>query len=88
VTCFSTKLFCNKSQKLEKGSKTFFIPLQAELVSKANLRSEQGGINFTPFVLSLPYANQFWPTIFVQFFQKIYFYKDKFTLQSVILAEF
>jgi hypothetical protein len=31
----------------------FFIPLRAEQVSKANLRSEQGGINFTPFVLSL-----------------------------------
>ncbi len=27
-------------------------------VSKANLRSEQGGINFTPFVLSLPNAKK------------------------------
>jgi hypothetical protein len=27
-------------------------------VSEANLRSEQGGINFTPFVLSLPYAKK------------------------------
>ncbi len=36
----------------------FFIPLQAKQVSKANLRSEQGGINFTPFVLSLPYTKK------------------------------
>ncbi len=28
------------------------VPLRAKQVSKANLRSEQGGINFTPFVLS------------------------------------
>jgi hypothetical protein len=34
------------------------ISLRAEQVSKANLRSEQGGINFTPFVLSLPYAKK------------------------------
>jgi hypothetical protein len=34
------------------------IPLRAEQVSEANLRSEQGGINFTPFVLSLPYAKK------------------------------
>ncbi len=27
-------------------------------MSEANLRSEQGGINFTPFVLSLPYAKK------------------------------
>ena len=26
------------------------IPLRAKQVSEANLRSEQGGINFTPFV--------------------------------------
>jgi hypothetical protein len=31
-----------------------FFPLRAKQVSEANLRSEQGGINFTPFVLSLP----------------------------------
>ena len=35
-----------------------FIPLWAKQVSEANLRSEQGGINFTPFVLSLPYAKK------------------------------
>jgi hypothetical protein len=35
-----------------------FIPLRAEQVSEANLRSEQGGINFTPFVLSLPNAKK------------------------------
>jgi hypothetical protein len=35
-----------------------FIPLRAKQVSKANLRSKQGGINFTPFVLSLPYAKK------------------------------
>jgi hypothetical protein len=35
-----------------------FIPLQAKQVSEANLRSKQGGINFTPFVLSLPYAKK------------------------------
>ncbi len=35
-----------------------FIPLRAKQVSKANLRSEQGGINFTPFVLSLPNAKK------------------------------
>ncbi len=35
-----------------------FIPLRAEQVSEANLRSEQVGINFTPFVLSLPYAKK------------------------------
>ena len=35
-----------------------FIPLRAEQVSKANLHSEQGGINFTPFVLSLPYTKK------------------------------
>jgi hypothetical protein len=35
-----------------------FIPLGAEKESKANLRSKQGGINFTPFVLSLPYAKK------------------------------
>jgi hypothetical protein len=34
------------------------IPLRAKQVSEANLRSEQGGINFTPFVLSLPYAKK------------------------------
>ncbi len=34
------------------------IPLQAKQVSKANLRSEQGGINYTPFILSLPYAKK------------------------------
>ncbi len=34
------------------------IPLRAEQVSEANLRSEQGVINFTPFVLSIPYANK------------------------------
>ena len=34
------------------------IPLQAKQVSEANLRSEQGGINFTPFVLSLPNAKK------------------------------
>ncbi len=34
------------------------IPLLAEQVSEANLRSEQGGINFTPFVLSLPYSKK------------------------------
>ena len=33
-----------------------FIPLRAKQVSEANLRSKQGGINFTPFVLSLQYA--------------------------------
>ncbi len=32
--------------------------LQAKQVSEANLRSEQGGINFTPFVLSLPFAKK------------------------------
>jgi hypothetical protein len=31
-----------------------FVPLRAKQVSKANLHSEQGGINFTPLVLSLP----------------------------------
>ncbi len=31
------------------------IPLRAEQVSKTNLLSEQGGINFTSFVISLPY---------------------------------
>jgi hypothetical protein len=36
----------------------FFIPLQAKQVSEANLRSEQGDINFTPFVLSLQYAKK------------------------------
>ncbi len=30
----------------------------SEQVSKANLRSKQGGINFAPFVLSLPYAKK------------------------------
>ncbi len=35
-----------------------FIPLRAKQVSEANLRSEQGGINFTPFVLSLQYAKK------------------------------
>jgi hypothetical protein len=35
-----------------------FIPLRAKQVSEATLRSEQGGINFTPFVLSLPYAKK------------------------------
>ncbi len=35
-----------------------FNPLRAEQVSEANLRSEQGGINFTPFVLSLPKAKK------------------------------
>ncbi len=34
------------------------IPLRAKQVSEANLRSEQGGINYTPFVLSLPYAKK------------------------------
>ncbi len=34
------------------------IPLRAKQVSEANLRSEQGGINFTPFVLSRPYAKK------------------------------
>jgi hypothetical protein len=34
------------------------IPLRAKQVSEANLHSEQGGINFTPFVLSLPYAKK------------------------------
>ncbi len=36
----------------------WIIPLRAEQVSEANLRSEQGGINFTPFVLSLPNAKK------------------------------
>jgi hypothetical protein len=36
----------------------YFIPLRAKQVSEANLRSEQGGINFTPFVLSLPCAKK------------------------------
>ncbi len=36
----------------------FVIPLRAEQVSEANLRSQQGGINFPPFVLSLPYAKK------------------------------
>jgi hypothetical protein len=35
-----------------------FSPLRAEQVSEANLRSEQGGINFTPFGLFLPYAKK------------------------------
>jgi hypothetical protein len=34
------------------------IPLRAKQVSKANLHSKQGGINFTRFVLSLPYAKK------------------------------
>ncbi len=34
------------------------FPLRAKQVSEANLRSEQGGINFTPLVLSLPYAKK------------------------------
>jgi len=34
------------------------VPLQAKQVSKVNLHSEQGGINFTPFVLSLPYTKK------------------------------
>ena len=42
------KQTCNKN----------FIPLQVKQVSEANLRSEQGGINFTPFVLSLPKAKK------------------------------
>jgi hypothetical protein len=33
-------------------------PLEAKQVSKVNLRSKQGGINFTPFILSLPYAKK------------------------------
>ncbi len=32
--------------------------------------------------------NQLWATIFVQSSQKVYFFKDKFILQGVILAEF
>ncbi len=35
-----------------------FIPLRGKQMSKANLHSEQGGINFTPFVLSLPHAKK------------------------------
>ncbi len=34
------------------------VPLRAEQVSEANLRSKQGGINFTPFILSLPNAKK------------------------------
>ncbi len=34
------------------------IPLRTKQVSKANLHSKQGGINFTPYVLSLPYAKK------------------------------
>ncbi len=34
----------------------FFIPLRAEQVSQANLHCKQGGINFTPFLLSLQYT--------------------------------
>ncbi len=34
------------------------IPLRAKQVSEANLRSEQGGINFTPLVLSLQYVKK------------------------------
>ncbi len=33
-------------------------------------------------------AKSTWLTIFIQFLQKVYFCKDKFILQSVILAEF
>ncbi len=33
-------------------------PLRAKQVSEANLRSEQGGIHFTPFFLFLPYAKK------------------------------
>jgi hypothetical protein len=49
--------------KIERGIiklifQNFLIPLRAKQVSKANLHSEQGGINFTPFVLYLPYAKK------------------------------
>ncbi len=37
---------------------SMLVPLRAEQVSKANLRSKQGGINFTPFNLSLPDAKK------------------------------
>jgi hypothetical protein len=38
---------------------TLFYPRRADQVSKANLRSKQGGINFTPFVPSLPYSKKY-----------------------------
>ncbi len=47
-----------KNILISHRDKTIFIPLRAKQVSEANLRSEQGGINFTPFVLSLPYAKK------------------------------
>jgi hypothetical protein len=43
------KIFNSKPKQ-----KYIFIPLRAEQVSKANLHSEQGGINFDQFVLSVP----------------------------------
>ncbi len=52
--------FVQKLCLVEKLKKCSFniTPLLAEQVSEANLHSEQGGINFTPFVLSLPYAKK------------------------------
>ncbi len=38
--------------------KTIVKSCVCSLASEANLRSEQGGINFPPFVLSLPYAKK------------------------------
>ena len=52
-------VICTMSRKKQFWSvvKTF-IPLRAEQVSEANLRSKQEGINFTPFDLSLPFAKK------------------------------
>ncbi len=60
---FELNVILNSSQldAFKKQRKLFFvviIPLRAKQVSEANLSSEQGGINFTPFVLSLPYAKK------------------------------
>ena len=43
---------------MESEDAVYIIPLRAKQVSEANLHSKQGGINFTPFVLSLPNAKK------------------------------
>jgi hypothetical protein len=51
-------IFLRTKNKSNSGLMVKIIPLRAKQVSEANLRSKQGGINFTPFVLSLPYAKK------------------------------
>jgi hypothetical protein len=68
VMCFPIFILCanihQRNQYLDtmygqlSEEQVIIIPLRAKQVSEANLRSKQGGINFTPFVLSLLYAKK------------------------------